>query len=269
MILALLGIVGVACPGGQHIPVARGASVEIVAAASDVAVTVRESDVIAVPATGVDCRRLGNVVRLEVTGSLTNLSVKIPEWMPVKVSAVSGDVRIDGARAAVDVDASRGDIWIRGGRDRVSARTASGAVDIEGAQGEIDIQAQHRPVRLASSAGDVRIVNVTGVTTLVDVRARRLEASTVTGEIVCGCAPAENADWTLRANTGAVRLSLPASVDAVVTFDSPRNAAIANFPGATLQRLDSRQVVAVIGKDGARIRLSSFSGAVFLSMARP
>lgn len=267
MIVALLSMLAVDCGTGGHVPVTLGTVIEIVANTSDVSVVANQAGEIQLPLSGVDCRKLGNVVRVEATEATAVLSIVVPTWMPLKVAG-SGSVRVQGILASIDIESTLGDIWIRGGRDHIVARTVHGSVDVADARGEIDLQAQHRPVALARSSGNVRIVNVTGETTLTDVQSSRLEASAVTGEIRCRCIPGPSAQWELRTHTGAVRVVLADTVGAVVTLDAPPNASRVDFPGAKAQRLDQRQLVVVLGKGGARIRLSSFSGAAFVAVSK-
>ncbi|MES2179951.1 MAG: DUF4097 family beta strand repeat-containing protein [Gemmatimonadota bacterium] len=255
----------IACSLSPRLAVTRGSTVEIVARVADVSVIAGSRDAIELDGGTADCRRLGNVVLLEASGETTRLVVRVPSWMSVKVNASRGDVQVDDVLAPLDVDALAGDVRIRGGRDRVVVKTASGGVEVAGATGQIDISAQHRPVLLTGISGAIQLVNVNGVTTMRDIRATRLTAVTVTGEITCECTPTgEAAEWEMRASSGAVRLSLPAGVAAVATLDAPRHAATVRYPGAELQTVGSRQIVAVLGKGGARIRLTSFSGAVSL-----
>src|SRR5262245_21457979 len=139
MSFTLVGAIALACSATDRIQVERGTLVEIVARSTTVVLTGQPRDEIEVTRDGVDCKKLGNVIRLEVAGQLTSSTVKVPEWMPSKVVATDGSVRVDGLLAPIDINSARGDINIRGGRERIVAKTGNGSVVVADADGQIEI----------------------------------------------------------------------------------------------------------------------------------
>lgn len=207
---------------------------------------------------------MGNVLRLLVSDSARALTVQMPETRMLTVTAFQGDIDVQGVHAAVFAYGGAGSVRIVGARGTVIARTTAGAVELEDIAGPIMV-AGHQAVRLSHARGDVRVSTVTGTIDLDDVEAVNLTATTGTGEVRCTCRTVGGGTWEMRANAGAVTVSVQRGAALVATLDAMPNAAHWRLAGSTVQRTDSRRVTVARGGNGTRMMLSSSSGGVTLS----
>ncbi len=258
-------LVASVCPAaGASLPAA--AQIDISARLAHVVVRGSEHGALRVltPASEVSCRIVGNMLRIVVSDSARALTVQVPGTRMLTVTAFQGDIDVQGVHAAVFAYGGAGSVRIVGARGSVIARTTAGAVELEDIAGSI-IVAGHQAVRLTHTLGDVRVSNETGMIYLDDVESVNLSATTGTGEVRCMCRTVGAGAWGMRANVGAVTVSVQRGAALVATLDAMPNAAHWRLAGSTMHRTDSRRVTVTRGQNGTRMILSSASGVVMLS----
>lgn len=265
MIASLASFVAVVCPAaGASLP----ADVRIEISARRARVVVRGSERgawrVLTPASEVSCRMVSNVLRLTVSDSARALTVQVPATRMLTVTAFQGDIDVQGVHAAVFAYDSAGSVRIVGARGTVIARTTAGAVELEDIAGPILVTG-HQAVRLTHARGDVRVSTVTGMIELDDVEAVDLSAATGTGGVRCICRSVGGGTWEMRANDGAVTVSVQRGAALVATLDAMPNATHWRLAGSTVRRTDSRRVTVARGQNGTRMILSSSSGGITLS----
>lgn len=131
--------------------------------------------------------REGNVVRIEVempklehqnwdsswdSGPALNLTVTVPNNIPVEIEDSSGDLRVMGT-AALDVDDNSGGVEIRDVGGDLRVRDGSGELEIENVRGDVTID---------DGSGEIDVRDVTGTLTLRD-GSGSITAHTVGGSV--------------------------------------------------------------------------------------
>lgn len=117
--------------------------------------------------------REGDVVRIEVempklehrnwdsswdNGPALNLTVTVPNNIPVEIEDSSGDLRVMGT-AALDVDDNSGGVQIRDVAGALRVRDGSGELEIENVRGDVTID---------DGSGEIDVRDVTGTLTVRD-----------------------------------------------------------------------------------------------------
>ncbi len=155
-------------------------------------------------------------------------TVTAPAGTRVTVRSVSGDISVTGTKGDLDVESVSGDVTIAEAGRLSRAKTVSGDVDIKG----------------AATDGSLDVSSVSGDVVARSVKARRIEAGTVSGN-------AELSDATCEAATMK-------SVSGDVTFNGPLARA-----GRYEFKSHSGDVRLVVGAEpGFELDASTFSGAV-------
>ena len=131
--------------------------------------------------------REGTVVRIEVempklehqnwdsswdSGPALNLTVTVPNNIPVEIEDSSGDLRVMGT-AALDVDDNSGGVEIRDVGGDLRVRDGSGELEIENVRGDVTID---------DGSGEIDVRDVTGTLTLRD-GSGSITAHTVGGSV--------------------------------------------------------------------------------------
>ena len=188
--------------------------------------------------------------RLLLNGRSTTLVVRGTRG-DVEAQTQNGDISISDA-TSVQVNALNGDVELRT-VDRVRVNLVAGDVRIDG------------------GGGPVEVVTVSGDVELRGMSAREVAAGTSSGEVFFEGTIDPRGRYELTSHSGNVVVRLPADVSAAVTLQTYAGEIESDFPihlqgGATMgghpRSFDFR-----IGSGGARITMTSFSGAVRLERA--
>jgi DUF4097 and DUF4098 domain-containing protein YvlB len=133
----------------------------------------------------------------------------------------------------------------------IDASSVSGNVDIVGAQGDI---------RTGSVSGDVRLEHV---------RARSIEARTVSGEITASVESfTGSGPLSFKSVSGDVSLELPRSFDADLSMSSVSGQLDSDFQMTLGGRTSRRRIEARIGRGGRALDVTTVSGDVRLRASR-
>jgi DUF4097 and DUF4098 domain-containing protein YvlB len=255
---------------------ARGGLVELEGPDGDMIVTGWDRDEVRVRATNDD-----GDLRLDATSSRIQLKSVGMGWSDVRyeVTVPTGTRLLLNGRST--------EITVRGTRGEVEAHTQNGDIAIEDAtsvtvnalNGDVELRTMDR-VRVNLVAGDVRItggrgaievVTVSGDVEMHGMTSRSVSAGTSSGEVFYEGAIDPNGRYELTSHSGNVVVRLPADVSAAVRLQTYSGEIESDFPihlegGATMgghpRSFDFR-----IGNGGARITMTSFSGAVRLQRA--
>jgi DUF4097 and DUF4098 domain-containing protein YvlB len=188
--------------------------------------------------------------RVLLTGRSVDMSVRGTRG-DVEAHTQNGDIAITDA-ASIEVDALNGDVELRT-VDRVRVNLVSGDVRIDGGRG---------PVEANTVSGNVDLHRMT---------ARSVTANTTSGDVFFEGQIDASGRYDFMSHSSNVVVRLPADVSAAVMLQTYSGEIESDFPivlesGATMgghpRRFDFR-----IGNGGARITMTSFSGAVRLERA--
>src|SRR5690606_9111313 len=148
--------------------------------------------------------------------------IDVPARMAVDVEGTNQTVRIDNIMAPISVESVHGEIIVRGGRGEISLETVQGRITLEGASGSIDVSSTNNTVRILRSRGDFNVESVNGTVTLEEVRASRVDASTVNGTISFSGSLDSDGRYSFSTHNGTIDMRIPQQSNAtfvVSTFN--------------------------------------------------
>jgi len=197
---------------------------------------------------------------------LIEYQITIPVWMPLQLSGVSTDVRVEGTRAAVHAETVEGAISVTGGADEITVESVEGDVVVTGARGRVDAHSVDGTVRLSDIVGDIVADAVDGDIMIQGAQSANVDASTVDGDIYYVGAIRDGGRYDLATHSGSVTVSIPEGANAAVTvatFDGEFEASfpVQLTPGRTAR---DRRFSFTLGSGSARVQLETFDGQVLL-----
>jgi DUF4097 and DUF4098 domain-containing protein YvlB len=162
----------------------------------------------------------------------------------VEAGGISGDITVTNARGLVTAGTVSGNIIVRGADEGVRANTVSGRVDISNAKGRIE----------ANSVSDS--------ISLSNVDSRGVVATCVSGSVRFGGTLSSDGVYNFGSHSGDVVLTLPSDSSFRLTARSNNGSINTDFPCQLSSSTSSREIRCTVGKGGAEVRASSFSGSV-------
>jgi DUF4097 and DUF4098 domain-containing protein YvlB len=162
----------------------------------------------------------------------------------VEAGSISDNVTVTNARGLVTASTVSGSIIVRRADEGVRATAVSGRVDISDAKGRIE----------ASSVSDS--------ISLSNVDSRGVVATCVSGSVRFGGTLSGDGVYNFGSHSGDVILTLPTDSSFRLTARSNSGSINTDFPCQLSSSTSSKEIRCTVGKGGAEIRASSFSGSV-------
>jgi hypothetical protein len=196
----------------------------------------------------------------------------------IRVSDVTGDVRLDTSSANVVVTRVNGDLTADAGsanlritetRGSTTITTTTGNVDLKYAMGDVRVVSINGRTNIHCAKGRVDIGDTSGVITLSGVDGD-VDVMTSGGRATLTGLPGADHLYRLRTLSGSVSVNLPADTKDFIAKLSSYSGKIQNdFPAsedsATQPTKKGQRQITRIGNDRGRIELDSFDGPVRLS----
>jgi len=196
----------------------------------------------------------------------TVLILRVPEGANIEAIAVSADIEISGLDNDKLTAASvSGDVEVQAKSQWVSLESVSGDVSFSGETPRIAAESVSGDVELSGLSGDVEATTVSGD---MELQAGEMDSGkfeTVSGDIQISAELSANGRISAESMSGDVVITLPASQSGLFKAQSFSGRITTDFgsvshakhgPGSHLKH--------AAGKDGAEIRLESFSGNIKL-----
>jgi len=196
----------------------------------------------------------------------SDLRLRVPEGATVEISTVSADTEVHGVRGDVEVETVSGQVVVRG---------EPRELDVESVSGVIDVDVETDTAALACVSGDLKVRGVRRelecavVSGTIEVDAGEdmmaLECETVSGDItVTGRLP-RDADWSLSAHSGDIRVRLDGDVDAEIDIET-FSGEIRDVFGHQARRVSKYapgyELQTTVGDGSATLEIEAFSGEV-------
>ena len=199
----------------------------------------------------------------EVTWRIT-----VPAELALELSSQSGDVRVNGSRGEVTVSTVEGNVTVQGGTSFVSLQSVEGDLDVTDVEGRVSLSTVDGLITVRGARGELRANAVDGAIRLEDIRATRVEASTVDGEVEFAGALEAGGRYHLTSHDGDVTVTLPA-IDAEVSVSTVSGEFESDLPVTVTGAAGGRRLSFTLGTGAARLDLESFDGTVALRKSAP
>ncbi|MFO7694737.1 MAG: DUF4097 family beta strand repeat-containing protein [Vicinamibacterales bacterium] len=283
----------------KTVPLPKGGSLDLSNISGDIVITGGAGDQVVIDAVkrGKTAEDL-TLVQIEVSTTATRVEVRtqyprerrnvnvsvdftvsVPRAAGVTVRTVSGNLNLATIDGELVADSVSGDVDVKSAGRLESAKTVSGDVTVTSAASDGDIS-------FASVSGDVKLSqikargidanSVTGGVTLSDVASSRSKVKSVSGDIVFGGPLAKGGRYSLQSHSGNVTVyvdgktgfevaagtfsgDISSDLQLVSAFGGEREG---GQPGRRPKSGPGQRVRGTFGDGGAFLELSAFSGDV-------
>ncbi|HEY2848565.1 MAG TPA: DUF4097 family beta strand repeat-containing protein [Gemmatimonadaceae bacterium] len=198
----------------------------------------------------------------------TRVEIMVPVGTRVQVSTVSGRVQVTGTQGEVDAGSVNGTVEVIGATDRITAHTVNGRVHAAKLSGRVRLSTTNDRIEAEDIAGDVTAESVSGRITLTGVKSSHVSAETVSGTVSYEGNIDPAGSYELSTHSGGVHMTIPDGSSANLELETFSGHISSAFP-ITLQpgeissmSTHGKKMEFTIGKGGARISASTFSGNI-------
>lgn len=226
----------------------------------------------------------------------------VPDSTHLKVETVSGNAEIHDFSGALEVKTVRGDIRIIEAKSRVKCKTISGNIhlehiigdtelittsgdlmvhdlegsfDAESVSGDMVLKKIIGNTDIKTTSGEIGVRNLKGsfeaesVSGDIDVasfsQAEEIEIETVSGDISIEGILSPNGSYTMISHSGDIKLEIPKSSDFELQIRTSTGDMACDFELKVYGKIDRKQLQGIVGKGGASLNISTFSGDIHVN----
>ncbi len=194
-----------------------------------------------------------------------NYSLMIPAKASVKISSVSGSVDLENIGGSAKVKAVSGDVTVKKAAKGVDCDAVSGNIVVQDVTGNAYLKAISGTINAEGIKGSIKATVVSGRIELVEVSAAdNIEASAVSGTIVYEGKISRGGRYTLNSHSGSVEMVIPS--DSAFEFEAATfsGSIHSDFEVKVSGKISRRKISGVVNNGGAVVKLTTFSGNVYL-----
>jgi hypothetical protein len=198
-----------------------------------------------------------------------NVSVKyslvIPEKASIRVSSVTGSVDLEKIGGAVKVDIVTGGIAVRKADKGVDCETVTGRINLQNITGDAFMETVTGRITASQIKGSIKANVVTGRIELREVsEASVVDGNTVTGGVIYEGKINPAGRYTLKTHTGRIEMILPSDSGFDLEAKTFSGRIETDFEIKVSGKISKKRISGVVNNGGALVRLSTFSGSVYL-----
>lgn len=271
LLLAILVAQPGAVPTDTTVRLARGTKVEISSFSQPVVVTGIDGDELVVQGANVDVesRQVSIDGKMFGPGSQGPITVRLPTWAQLYVSAVNGPITITNAPIRLEVDAVNGRVEVVGGTGQM-VLSAIGEIVVRGFAGtQLEIEGVSGSISVRGATGRIAIENVNGPIQLEGIESRDVSVASTNGQVRWkgGFDPAGR--YRIESHNGGIEIDAPLTLNARIRLTTFQGGLSSEIP-ATIAGPDERsngpmserRVTATYGRGQATIDIATFNGGV-------
>ena len=214
-----------------------------------------------------------NRVRIEVEtrgnphGVTSDLEVHVPEGSRVEVESFGGSITVTDVTGTVRAENVNGDITVSGSSREVDVQTVNGSLDVSTSARRVHAESVNGSVAVKGASGEVEVSTVNGTLLVTGGTFTHGHLETVNGKVKFEGDLARTAVLDAESVSGAIELSLPATVAADFTL-STFSGTVDNELGPALDRNaghdnpSEKELSFTTGAGGATVTIHTLSGAI-------
>lgn len=212
--------------------------------------------------------RAGKAIKLESVSRLgpadVDWKVRVPAWLPLQLSGITGDISVTGTRAPVRAQSVRGDVMVAGGGGDLELNSVEGQVVVTGARGTVRAGSINNALRLVRVTGAIEAQSVNGDIDLAELESLDVQASSLNGSVWWDGGVKDHGEYRLASHNGTlyVGVSADAGLDLTVSAYNGEFRTALPLPSPRAQR--GRRFQFQLGGGGATVDLESFNGLIRL-----
>ncbi|MGH2569627.1 MAG: DUF4097 family beta strand repeat-containing protein [bacterium] len=198
----------------------------------------------------------------------TDLEIQVPRNATLTIETESAEVSIQGAAGKIGVETVSGNITVEttAGDQRVRLESVSGAVTVRGNIGDVRAESVSGKIEIGDAGGEIEASTTSGGIQVSGEALRYVELSSVSGSIAVDGDPAPGAELELENLSGSVGLRLSPDANAEIRVETFTGKIESDFDGGVQNKgkETGEWLTTVVGKGGASVTISTFSGSVSL-----
>jgi hypothetical protein len=206
------------------------------------------------------------VVVVDRTGepAFGDVTVLVPEWMPMRLSSVESPIDVEGVRAAIEAGSIRGDVVVHQVVGALQLRSVEGLVRVLDARGPVQVASINNLVVLERITGGIDAESVNGDIQMSDVDSHDVDASSVNCNVQFLGPFQPRGRYRLASHNGNLRVGVPVGADVDVSVHNFRGA----FRNGLLPPVGphgaGNRFTFTLGGGGSSLELQSFQGFIQL-----
>ena len=200
-------------------------------------------------------------------GVASRLEVHVPEGSRVEIESFAGSVDVADVKGTVRAENVNGDITVSGGAREVDVQTVNGSLDVSAPARRVHAESVNGSVAVKGASGEVEASTVNGTLLVSGGTFSHGHLETVNGKVRFEGDLAKSAVLDAESVSGAIELSLPATVAADFTL-STFSGTVDNELGPALDRgsghenPSEKELSFSTGAGGATVNIHTLSGAI-------
>jgi len=194
--------------------------------------------------------------------AMVDYEIVVPEGMALEIGGLFSDVEIEGAVGEVTIRVLEGEVDIVGARGQISARTGEGDIDIEDVVGALRLSTIGGEITVANASGDITAQSTEGDIDLENIRASRVEAESVDGEIWYQGTIEAQGFYSFTTHDGDVTLEIDPNASARVSVATWDGDLSTDFAVEVPERIRGRRFSFTLGSGSAQIEIEAFDGDI-------
>jgi hypothetical protein len=196
--------------------------------------------------------------------------ISVPVGTRVQASSVSGSIRITGTDGEVEADAVNGAVEVIGATDRITVQTVNGRLHASKLRGRVRLGNTNSSIEADDIVGELSASSVSGNVSLTGIQSSHVTAETVSGYVTFAGSIDPAGNYEFSTHSGRVQIAIPDLSSATLLLETFNGRISSAFP-ITLQPGEisgmarhGKKMEFTIGKGGARITASTFSGNIII-----
>jgi len=207
----------------------------------------------------------GKIMRRRSLNVSVKYSLVIPAKASVKIDSVTGDVDLEKIGGAVKVSIVTGGIVVKKADKGVDCETVTGKINLQNITGDAFMETVTGRITASHIKGSIKANVVTGRIELRDVsEASVVDGNTVTGTVIYDGKINRDGRYTLNTHTGRIEMTLPADSGFDLEANTFSGRIESDFDIKISGKISKKRISGVVNKGGPLVKLSTFSGNVYL-----
>jgi hypothetical protein len=194
-----------------------------------------------------------------------NYNLMIPAKAAVKITSVSGSVDLEAIGGATKAKVVSGDVTVMKAAKGVDCEAVSGDIVVQDVTGDAYLNVISGRINAEGIKGSIKATVVSGRIELIEVsEADKVEAEAVSGTIVYEGRISKGGRYTLNSHSGTVQMVIPS--DSAFEFEATTFSGRiqSDFEIKISGEISRRKISGVVNNGGAVVKLTTFSGNVYL-----
>jgi len=208
----------------------------------------------------VDISGIGGAVEVKTVSGAVNIASAKDE---VKCKTISGDIDLKDIHGIADLNTTSGDIRVNRLDGSLEAETVSGDMALNHIVGKVDLKTTSGHLKATDLKGSVEAESVGGdMDIMTSSEIKEIDMETLSGDISIQGIFALNGSYTMDAHSGTIIIKVPEQSDFELTANTSSGDIDCDFKLHGNVDIDNKQLKGIVGKGGASVSISTFSGDI-------